>query len=460
MRYTVPVKYLLPFLFVTLFVTQLGLSLSDLPSVKLMQDIACKKYQGITAAELLPEEGCRDAAVQKILNRVNVGISVSITIGSAIVAFPLGILADRIGRVPILGASVFSLFLAQGYGMLVLWKWKTMPLEAIWGIGGFLLLGGGQRMAEAMVFTMVADVAPESQRSSWFQWVVGAVLAAELAGPFISVRLVERSIWLPLYISLALVGIGGILLALLSPETLNYNKKDGAEEDASNAAPKEAIVAIFSRPAVFFVPGAVLSLPIAATQSDILLRLMPVQFSWELSKSVLLVSLRSMITLLTLFILLPGAAYICGKRTSWSNQHRDNILVRASVVCFLVGSVFLALVFEDGLIIAGVVISALGSGIPTLCRSMMVSALREKCSGLLFGILAVGEVLGFLCCTLGMGALFDVALTTWIGYPFILGVILVGGIFVASWLAGASLKEMDTCEKNVVSEPLSKAGEA
>lgn len=73
-------------------------------------------------------------------------------------------LADRIGRVPVLGASVFSLFLSQGYAMLVCWKWKTVPLEAMWAIGGFLILGGGQRMAEAMVFTMIADVASKSQR--------------------------------------------------------------------------------------------------------------------------------------------------------------------------------------------------------------------------------------------------------------------------------------------------------
>lgn len=82
MRPTIPVAYLLPFLCVTLFVTQLGLSLSDLPSLKLMQDIACKKHYGLVTEELLPEEKCRDAAVQRILNRVNIGISVSVTIGS------------------------------------------------------------------------------------------------------------------------------------------------------------------------------------------------------------------------------------------------------------------------------------------------------------------------------------------------------------------------------------------
>ncbi|KAK8930303.1 Efflux pump ustT [Metarhizium anisopliae] len=456
MRPTIPVAYLLPFLCVTLFVTQLGLSLSDLPSLKLMQDIACKKHYGLVTEELLPEEKCRDAAVQRILNRVNTGISVSVTIGSALVAFPLGILADRVGRVPILAASLLSLFLSQGYAMLVCWRWEAMPLEAMWAMGVFFLLGGGQRMAEAIVFTMVADVAPRSQRASWFQWVVGAVLAAELAGPFLSARLIESSIWLPLYVSLALVAVGGILLAILSPETLR-SKTECVKEDLDGGSPvtiKRTITAIFSRPAVFLVPGAVLSLPMAATLSGILFRFMPVQFHWELSKSALLVSLRSMITLVTLLLLLPGAAYICNKKTTYSHRYRDGIFLRASALCFLAGSAFLVLVLNQGFIIAGVVLSALGSGIPTLCRSMMVSALGEKSTGLLFGILAIGEIIGFLCCTVAMGALFDVALTSWIGYPFVLGVVLAGVIFITSWMAGTS-KEKATPEKaDVVLEPL------
>ncbi|KID99924.1 Major facilitator superfamily domain, general substrate transporter, partial [Metarhizium majus ARSEF 297] len=456
MRPTIPVAYLLPFLCVTLFVTQLGLSLSDLPSLKLMQDIACKKHYGLVTEELLPEEKCRDAAVQRILNRINIGISVSVTIGSALVAFPLGILADRVGRVPVLGASLLSLFLSQGYGMLVCWRWEAMPLEAMWAMGVFFLLGGGQRMAEAIVFTMVADVAPRSQRASWFQWVVGAVLAAELAGPFLSARLIESSIWLPLYVSLALVAVGGVLLALLSPETL-CRKTDCVKEDLDGGSPvttKRTIMAIFSRPAVFLVPGAVLSLPMAATLSGILFRFMPVQFHWQLSKSALLVSLRSMITLVTLLLLLPGAAYICNKKTTYSHRCRDSVFLRASALCFLAGSAFLVLVLNQGFIIAGVVLSALGSGIPTLCRSMMVSALGEKSTGLLFGILAIGEIIGFLCCTVAMGALFDVALTSWIGYPFVLGVVLAGAIFITSWMAGTS-KEKATPEKaDVVLEPL------
>jgi MFS-type transporter involved in bile tolerance (Atg22 family) len=115
------------------------------------------------------------------------------------------------------------------------------------------------------------------------------------------------------------------------------------------------------------------------------------------------------------------------------------------------------MVFDQSFVIAGVVASALGSGVPTLCRSMLVSHLREKNLGMLFSVLAIGEVAGFLCCTVAMGARFDVALTSWIGYPFVLITILAAGIFVASWMAGTSSKERASSEQTIAnSEPNEK----
>jgi MFS transporter, PCFT/HCP family, solute carrier family 46 (folate transporter), member 1 len=73
-------------------------------------------------------------------------------------------LSDRIGRVPILAMSIMSLFLAEGYALLVCWQWRQVPLRAIWGSGAIMLLGGGRGVAEAMVFTSISDVMPESKR--------------------------------------------------------------------------------------------------------------------------------------------------------------------------------------------------------------------------------------------------------------------------------------------------------
>ncbi|KAK7419914.1 hypothetical protein QQX98_003102 [Neonectria punicea] len=161
---TVPRGYLLPFLAAALFVIQLGLSLSDLPSVMLMQDIVCKQHFNVTIDELLPEEKCRIEPVQQELNIVSMGILVSATIGSALVALPLGVLADIMGRVPVLALSVVSIFFSQFYAMYICWEWRSLPLRAVWGLGTLLLFGGGRSVAEAMVFTILSDVVPAPKR--------------------------------------------------------------------------------------------------------------------------------------------------------------------------------------------------------------------------------------------------------------------------------------------------------
>lgn len=77
----------------------------------------------------------------------------------------MAMLADRIGRIAVLTLSVSSLFISQALGMFVCWKWKTIPLRAIWAMGVPMLLGGGRSIAEAMVFTIIADVTTRSKRS-------------------------------------------------------------------------------------------------------------------------------------------------------------------------------------------------------------------------------------------------------------------------------------------------------
>lgn len=83
-RCTVGKKCLLPFLCLTLFIIQLGLSLSYLPTIKLIQDIICKQSLGITFDDILPEEQCRDDAVQTELNLISMGNLISVTIGGTL----------------------------------------------------------------------------------------------------------------------------------------------------------------------------------------------------------------------------------------------------------------------------------------------------------------------------------------------------------------------------------------
>ncbi|KAM0429287.1 hypothetical protein ACHAPT_006501 [Fusarium lateritium] len=335
--------------------------------------------------------------------------------------------------------------------MLVCWQWKKMPVEALWGLGVPLLLGGGRSVAEAMVFAIIADTVPDKKRAVWFQWIVAAVLSGQLLGPLLAGILVQPSIWLPLWLSLGLVTLGGVVLVVFTPETL---KRGQAHEvfdlDSNNPAsgnvltpglPKEKCSAwttlkfIFKRPMLWLFPGAVFTIPLATIQSDISIRLMPIQFDWRLDKSILLISLRSLATLITLCVLLPGAAYLWAKLSTTSPPHqRDRIFARGSSLLFLAGSTCMMMVSDETLVMAGLAISALGSGLPTLCRAMLVGATGEERAGTMFGMLAVWEVLGFLGCEMGMGALFGVGLKTWIGMPFCLGMLVALGIATATWI--------------------------
>ncbi|KAF4967146.1 hypothetical protein FSARC_5266 [Fusarium sarcochroum] len=455
--FTISRSYLLPFLATCLFVIQLGLSLSDLPSIKLMQNIVCKHVHKIHGTAMLPEEDCRDGPVQHKLNIIVMGIQVSATISgtmpfnmilfcvtietilktnsfaAATVAFPLGVLADRIGRIPVLGASIFSMLLSQAYAMFICWKSDSIPLEAIWGLGVPLLLGGGRSVAEAMVFAIIADVVPDDKRvidrvirSTWFQWVVASVFAAQLVGPVLSGELVQPSIWMPLFLSLGLILGGGLILVAFTPETLKRRQPQqepsiepyayGLESDIFNfESPKttsamSTLKSMFTRPLLWLLPSAVMAIPLATIQTDIVIRLMPIQFNWRLDRSILIISLRSLVTLLTLCILLPIISCIWTKLAlaGSSAHHRNSILARASSLLLLAGSLCMMMVTDKAFIIAGLAVSALGSGLPMLCRAMLVGVTGEEQAGVLFGMLAVWEILGFLACEMGMGALFGI----------------------------------------------------
>ncbi|KAI1056695.1 hypothetical protein LB507_002650 [Fusarium sp. FIESC RH6] len=458
--FTIPRGYLLPFLSLCLFVIQLGLSISDFPSIKLMQDIVCKQVHRIENPALLPEESCRDEKVQARLNFIIIWMQVAGTASATLVAFPWGLLADRIGRLPVLGASIFSMLLSQGYAMVICWQSEKIPLEAIWGIGAPLLFGGGRSVAEAMVFAIVADIVPESKRqvlSTWFQWVVASVLSSQLVGPVLSGKLIQSSIWTPLFLSLGLVFAGGLLLIAFTPETLKQVQTQGhgitrldpytyglESDDLNFALPKKmsalkTVKTIFSRPLIWLLPGAILTIPLATIQTDIIIRLMPIQFDWRLDRSILIVSLRSLVTLLTLCILLPVITYTWTKFTRLSAHFQYSVLARSSSLLFFAGCLCMMMVTDKAFVLAGLTIAALGSGLPTLCRAMLVGMVDEGRAGTLFGMLAVGEILGFLACETSMGALFGVGLRTWLGMPFCLATVAALLINLTTWLVPTGL---------------------
>lgn len=79
-------------------------------------------------------------------------------------ALPAGLLADRVGRVPMLSLSILSVVLSHAYALCIFLNWRTVPLRAIWGVGAISLLGGGRGVAEGITLTMISDIVSEEKR--------------------------------------------------------------------------------------------------------------------------------------------------------------------------------------------------------------------------------------------------------------------------------------------------------
>lgn len=79
-------------------------------------------------------------------------------------AIPYGVLADKYGRKSILGLCVLGMVLSQLIWIVVAWNWRLWDLRLVWASSAALLVGGGESVAEAMVFAMVSDVAAEERK--------------------------------------------------------------------------------------------------------------------------------------------------------------------------------------------------------------------------------------------------------------------------------------------------------
>jgi MFS transporter, PCFT/HCP family, solute carrier family 46 (folate transporter), member 1 len=261
-------------------------------------------------------------------------------------------------------------------------------------------------------------------------------------------RLTELSIWYPLVIKLVLVAAGGIVLILLMPETLpsrTYPAQVGEDtpfisnanitndSKSALASTRYTLTALFGRPVIYLLPGAVLAMPAVTSQLGIIMRVIPIRFDWPLSRTAVLLSLNAATTLVTLLAILPATSYFLRRNSSASPLERDRLLARASVLLFVLGSFFFMVGSKIGLVVLGLIVSGLGSGVPTLCRSLLVALVDKHGTGSVFGVIAAGEVLGMLTCELVIGPLFDVGLRTWLGLPFCLGMVISVVTCLLTW---------------------------
>ncbi|KAK0116914.1 hypothetical protein ONS96_012760 [Cadophora gregata f. sp. sojae] len=160
-------------LFTIVFVLAFGSTMMAVPAMRLAENIICHHHynqiQGpghIGFGETIDEGLCKGDEVQKELNVIFSVIPVLEAIPSLVTIFPYGLLADRIGRKPVIILSLVGLLLNACWDIMVMWFWKTLPLRAIWADVIFTFIGGGDSVSLMVFYATISDITTEENRSN------------------------------------------------------------------------------------------------------------------------------------------------------------------------------------------------------------------------------------------------------------------------------------------------------
>ncbi|KAI7777194.1 hypothetical protein LA080_003926 [Diaporthe eres] len=437
-------RFIVAALAILVFITQFGASLSDVPSVRLLQEIICRRNYGLAPDSSVEEEKCRTDGIQSQLNVISTGALVFGYLPGILVALPYGMLADRRGRKPVLGLCILGMILSQLIWIAIAWNHTRWDLRTVWLSSLPLLIGGGETVGEAMVFAIVADVAPEGKRATYFQFEICAVLLAEAVAPFVASAMMSYSVWVPILVSPAMMTLGGILIFLI-PETLDTRHDEFGNTrrkvtpsipraptftDRVNKHTPEAITTpsrwsrlreslsstirlLKSRDILALIPSASLTIPVATVTMGITLRYIPIRFGWSLEQTGMVLGVRTGLNILVLLIFLPLLSNSLLSRQD--DRDRDMVLARISALLLVAGQLVFACAPDVATACAGLAVLTLGTGLPSLCRAVLTRLVDRGEVGRLFGVLAVFEMVGFLCCGVGLGAVFQAGLARGLG---------------------------------------------
>lgn len=202
--------------------------LLEAPQTDIFEKIICDKYYASALSST--ERDCTVRDVQSELALVNELLRTINQLPSILLAIPYGILADRIGRRPVLILSMIGCCFQDILAKIVCWWPSVFPLRLVWlsSVGRFI--GGGDAVASSMIYLMMADVFPQEKRADCFFKASATILLGEIIGIPLSAALMNYGSWIPYVLSLALSVVGLLIPIFLLPETLQRTSATGTEQ--------------------------------------------------------------------------------------------------------------------------------------------------------------------------------------------------------------------------------------
>ncbi|KJR86145.1 MFS transporter [Sporothrix schenckii 1099-18] len=480
--------------FVFIFIVQLGAG-TAIPAISSMiEAIICRQRFGDTlvvgpgGSGRATDPRCKAPDIQGRLSQVLGWQTALECIPNILFSLPYGILADNLGRKPVLLLAWSGLTLQFGWYLTVFYFTSVFPLWTLRFSLLFESVGCFQAVGPAMAFTVLADVTPQAERANRYFRLTAVFLVAELIGnPLSGTLLLWGGHWMPLMVALVALLVSGLVLLLL-PETLHFDPTAGkaaavgsaetasglaasdsdtyADDDPPPSAvtisppPKRSKIGsawqrflhllrtdaratslfmLRNRPLLLLVVPFVSS-TVARFAQTLLLQYATERYAWSWSQAAFLLTIGTTTNLVLCLVLLPLASTVLLKSGSLfgidgSSLRKDLWIARVSGTLIVFGALLIAFAVTPWLLSVALVVFSLGGGYSPAMRSLLNAFVEPHHLAMLNTLLGLLEYSGVMVTApVLFGALQRGVVLggPWAGLPFIIaaGVCFVGTFVV------------------------------
>lgn len=152
------------------FLTYFAKHMVEVPMIKLFEQAICNRYysshgeKNLLAGPNVDERFCKTRAIQDELAGL-MGLKFTFdALPALLTALYYGSIADRFGRRLVLALCCTGTLCSLLWILFVCYADAALPVKLVWASSIFLCLGGGQRVAKGMNFTIIADTTDVSHR--------------------------------------------------------------------------------------------------------------------------------------------------------------------------------------------------------------------------------------------------------------------------------------------------------
>ncbi|PNS16729.1 Quinidine resistance protein 1 [Sphaceloma murrayae] len=476
-------RAILILILIVIAIFTLGDTISDTPQKRIFESIYCYKYWeehdptkllvsrenvGPGAIGGVEEKWCKVASVQADVAMLRGWQIFFDGIPSLLVAIPFGILADRIGRKPIVMLGIFSFILRISWMQFVCWFWQALDLKLVWLSALHGLMSGSSPVVTAIAITITSDVTDDRSRATSFLFISASNMIMYFVGPPLGALLMIINPWIPYFLSTLIYIIAALLFSLI-PETLGYTHPD-LEQSARdrNSAPittpipdplttitaplslRRRLISTLStfhtstsflytdlRIALLVLPFVAIML--AGDAGEILLQYASTRFSISYATATLYISITAGCKVLVLLLLYPFAGHVLTSRLNYSGLRKDLTLARWSMVVAALGWTLTGFTTSIPTFIAAELLVTLSYGGTSLTRSFVTGIVRKTDVAKLYTFVSVVETVALMAGAPAMAGLWEMGLRAgeaWYGLPFWVQGAVYAGVAVAIWGVG------------------------